>query len=181
MREARRALDEAAEEASRTSWLAERHAEREGEGSGTAIQRAKLEAELAAERRHAEGAEKAQRRGFATATSSSGESGWRARRCPRWGGRATRCAASPSGSSTTPRSWRGAEDEGGGDVAAELRECSQEEFGLQGELRDASEAMTVAEVEATQLRGHRDESTAELERLGRRSRRGARSRRAGPR
>ncbi len=59
LREARRALDQAAEEASRTSWLAERHAEREGEGSGTAIQRAKLEAELAAERRHAEGAEKA--------------------------------------------------------------------------------------------------------------------------
>ena len=56
--------------------------------------------------------------------------------------------------------------DGGGDIAAELRECSQQEFGLQGELREASEAMTVAEVEATQLRGHRDESTAELQRLG---------------
>jgi chromosome segregation protein len=57
------------------------------------------------------------------------------------------------------------EGEDGGDVAAELRECSQQEFGLQGELREASEAMTVAEVEATQLRGHRDESTTELQRL----------------
>jgi chromosome segregation protein len=57
------------------------------------------------------------------------------------------------------------EEDGAPDVAAELRECSQEEFGLQTELRDASEAMTVAEVEATQLRGQRDESTAELERL----------------
>src|SRR5262249_39507359 len=56
--------------------------------------------------------------------------------------------------------------EGGGDIAAELRECSQQEFGLQGELREASEAMTVAEVEATQLRTQRDESTSELERLG---------------
>src|SRR5262249_8417539 len=56
--------------------------------------------------------------------------------------------------------------DGDGDVAAELRECSQQEFGLQGELREASEAMTVAEVEATQLRGRRDESSAELEHLG---------------
>ncbi len=59
LRDGRRALDEAAEEASRTGWLAERHAEREGDGSGSAIQRAKLEAELTAERRHAEGAERA--------------------------------------------------------------------------------------------------------------------------
>ena len=62
LRDARRALDQAAEEASRTSWLAERHAERDGEGSGTAIQRAKLEAELAAEQRHAESAETARRK-----------------------------------------------------------------------------------------------------------------------
>jgi chromosome segregation protein len=57
-------------------------------------------------------------------------------------------------------------EDGDGDIAAELRECSQQEFGLQGELRDASEAMTTAEVEASQLRGHRDESSAELQRLG---------------
>src|SRR5205085_4969522 len=38
IRDARRALDEAAAAASRTGWLAERHAERKGEGSGTAIQ-----------------------------------------------------------------------------------------------------------------------------------------------
>ena len=69
------------------------------------------------------------------------------------------------------------EGEDGGDVAAELRECSQQEFGLQGELREASEAMTVAEVEATQLRGHRDESTAELAAPRRRPGRGARRRR----
>ena len=39
-------------------------------------------------------------------------------------------------------------------------------FGLQGGAPQASEAMTVAEVEATQLRGHCDEGTAELQRLG---------------
>src|SRR5206468_4734860 len=49
LRGARRELDEAAEEASRTTWLAERHAERSDGGAGSgAIQRAKLEAELAA-------------------------------------------------------------------------------------------------------------------------------------
>src|SRR5262249_45355948 len=55
LREARRHLDEATEEANRATWLADRHAERSEGGSGSgAIQRAKLEAELAAERRHAE-------------------------------------------------------------------------------------------------------------------------------
>jgi chromosome segregation protein len=165
LRDARRALDQAAEEASRTGWLAERHAEREGEGSGTAIQRAKLEAELTAERRHAEGAERARQkrlgdreeleRRIALEKETLSALG-RARDALR--GVAERLEA---------RAAQLAEGEGedGGDVAAELRECSQQEFGLQGELREASEAMTVAEVEATQLRGHRDESTTELQRL----------------
>ena len=70
-----------------------------------------------------------------------------------------------AGSSAAPRrSARGSDGEA--TIAAELRECSQQEFGLQAELREASEAMTVAEVEATQLRGQRDESSAELQRLG---------------
>src|SRR5918994_2369223 len=60
LRDARRELDEATEEATRTTWLADRRAERGGEASGAAaIQRAKLEAELAAERRHAEAAGRA--------------------------------------------------------------------------------------------------------------------------
>ena len=42
LRDARRKLDEAAEEASRTTWLAERYAERSEGGSGSgAIKRAK--------------------------------------------------------------------------------------------------------------------------------------------
>ncbi len=56
--------------------------------------------------------------------------------------------------------------EGGGEVAAELRECSQQEYGLQAEMREVSESLTTAEVEASQLRQRRDEGRAELERLG---------------
>jgi chromosome segregation protein len=166
LREARRELDHAAEEASRTAWLAERHAERAEQGSGSAIQRAKLEAELAAERRHAEAAGRARekrlrdRRELERRISLERETLPALRRghdaLLRLAGLLERRA----------EGLAAIEDESGGEVAAELRECSQEEFGLQGELRDASEAMTVAEVEATQLRGQREEGAAELQRLG---------------
>jgi chromosome segregation protein len=56
-------------------------------------------------------------------------------------------------------------DAGGGEVAAQLRECSQQEFELQGELREASEGLTAAEVDASQLQARRDEGRAELARL----------------
>jgi chromosome segregation protein len=166
LRDARRALDEAAEEASRTGWLAERHAEREGEGSGTAIQRAKLEAELTAERRHAEGAERARQKRQLDRQELERRIALEQETLPALG--RARDALRRVADQLERRAAKLAEAEGedGGDVAAELRECSQQEFGLQGELREASEAMTVAEVEATQLRGHRDESTAELQRLG---------------
>src|SRR5215207_6485489 len=166
IREARRALDEAAEEASRTGWLAERHAEREGEGSGTAIQRAKLEAELAAERRHAEGAERAREKRLRDRQELERRIALESETLPALG--RARDALRRVAERLEERAAKLGETEGsdGGDVAAELRECSQQEFGLQGELREASEAMTVAEVEATQLRGHRDESTTELQRLG---------------
>jgi chromosome segregation protein len=166
IREARRTLDQAAEEASRTGWLAERHAERGGEGSGTAIQRAKLEAELAAERRHAEGAERARQKRLRDREELERRIALEQQTLPALS--RARDALRRVAERLEARAAKLAEGEGegGGDVAAELRECSQQEFGLQGELREASEAMTVAEVEATQLRGHRDESTAELSRLG---------------
>ncbi len=166
IRDARRALDQAAEEASRTGWLAERHAEREGEGSGTAIQRAKLEAELAAERRHAEGAERAREKRQRDREELQRRIALEQRTLPALARARDALRSVAERLEARAAKLAGTEGEHGGDVAAELRECSQQEFGLQGELRDASEAMTVAEVEATQLRGQRDESTAELERLG---------------
>ena len=166
LREARRALDEATEEASRTAWLAERHAERKGEGSGTAIQRAKLEAELTAERRHAEGAERARQKRLRDREELERRISLERETLPALG--RARDALRRLAERLEERAAKLARAEGddGGDVAAELRQCSQQEFGLQTELREASEAMTVAEVEATQLRTRRDESTAELQRLG---------------
>ncbi len=167
LRDARRALDEATEEANRATWLAERHAERSEEGTGSgAIQRAKLEAELAAERRHAEAAERARERRLEDRRELEQRISLEQETLPALG---RACEALLRLGDALERhaaalAETGGED--GSDVAAELRECSQEEFGLQTELRDASEAMTVAEVEASQLRGQRDESTAELERLG---------------
>ncbi|MDX6607401.1 MAG: chromosome segregation protein, partial [Solirubrobacterales bacterium] len=167
LRDARRTVDEAAEEASRTTWLSERHAERGGEGSGSgAIQRAKLEAELTAERRHAEAAERARQKRLLDRQELERRISLESETLPALA--RARDALLRLGELLEQRAARLAEAEGDGgtDIAAELRECSQQEFGLQAELREASEAMTVAEVEATQLRGHRDESTAEVQRLG---------------
>jgi chromosome segregation protein len=166
LRDARRGLDEASEQASRTTWLAERQAERGGEASGSgAIRRAKLEAELAAERRHAEVAARAQEKRLSDREELERRISLESETLPALA--RARDALRRVAEQLEARAARIGADEGdgGGDVAAELRECSQQEFGLQGELREASEAMTVVEVEATQLRGHRDESTAELERV----------------
>jgi chromosome segregation protein len=167
LRSARRELDEASEEASRTTWLAERHAERSDEGAGSgAIQRAKLEAELAAERRHAEAAERAKEKRLRDRQELERRISLEQETLPALGRAREALLALGRSLEGHAASLAGPEQDGAADVAAELRECSREEFGLQGELREASEAMTIAEVEATQLRGQRDESTAELERLG---------------
>ncbi len=167
LRTARRELDEATEEASRTVWLAERRAERgEGDGGSAAIQRAKLEAELAAERRHAEAAERARQARIRDRQELERRIALERETLPalRRAHDALRRVAERLERRTEALGASGGD--GDAEIAAELRECSQQEFGLQGELREASEAMTVAEVEASQLRGHRDESSAELERLG---------------
>jgi chromosome segregation protein len=166
IRDARRSLDQAAEEASRTGWLAERHAEREDGGSGTAIQRAKLEAELAAERRHAEGAERARQKRLRDREELQRRIDTEQETLPALGRARDALRRLAERLEAHAAELAATEEADGGDVAAELRECSQQEFGLQTELREASEAMTVAEVEATQLRGHRDESAAELQQLG---------------
>jgi chromosome segregation protein len=166
LRGARRELDEASEEASRTTWLAERHAERSDEGAGSgAIQRAKLEAELAAERRHAEAAERAKEKRLRDRQELERRMSLEQETLPALGRAREALVRLGDSLERQAAALAETEEDGGADVAAELRECSQEEFGLQAELREASEAMTIAEVEATQLRGQRDESAAELERL----------------
>jgi chromosome segregation protein len=165
-RSLRRGLDEAAEEANRATWLAERQAERSEGGAGSgAIQRAKLEAELAAERRHAEAAERAKEKRLRDRHELERRITLEQETLPSLGRVREALLLLGQRLESHAATLAAPEGEDGSDVAAELRECSQEEFGLQGELREASEAMTVAEVESSQLRGQRDENTAELERL----------------
>jgi chromosome segregation ATPase len=59
----------------------------------------------------------------------------------------------------------GGEDEAD-DVTEELRACSREEYGLQAKLREVAESVTEAEVRAAHIEDRRDESAAELERIG---------------
>jgi chromosome segregation protein len=165
-REARRELDEASEEANRATWLAEQRAQREeGEGQ-TAIRRAQLEAELAAERRHVEAAERARKardsdrerleRRIALERETLPALGLAQRALTRVSERLAQRAealAAPA-------------EDGGGEIADELRECSEREYGIQAELREIGETLTTAEVEAAQLRDRRDEGAAELRRLG---------------
>jgi chromosome segregation ATPase len=53
------------------------------------------------------------------------------------------------------------------DVTAKLRACSREEAELQGRLHATGDALTETEVRAAHLRDRRDETAAELERIGR--------------
>jgi chromosome segregation ATPase len=57
-------------------------------------------------------------------------------------------------------------EQGGDDVTAELRSCSRREAELQAKLRAIAERVTQAEVSAAHLRDRRDETAAELERIG---------------
>jgi chromosome segregation protein len=165
-REARRELDEASEEASRATWLAEQRAQRdEGEGQSS-LRRAQLQAELAAERRHVEAAAKAReardrdREKLETRIALERETLPTLERAHRaLVGVAERLEA-------RAEVLAAATEDGGGEIATELRECSEQEYGLQAELREVSETLTTAEVEAAQLRDRRNEGSAELKRLG---------------
>ncbi len=163
LREARRALDEATEEARRASWLADKRAEREQ--GPTTLRRAQLDAELAAERRHAQAAER-----LAAARRAEGER-LRRRIETETETLPALAAAREALARVLERVERRADAIGapgaehGGEVAQELRECSKLEFELGGRMREVSEALTTAEVGAAQLRDRRDESRAELERL----------------
>ena len=163
-REAQRRLDTANEEASRTRWLAEKRAERE-DGGSTTVKRAQLEAELAAERRHADAAKRA-----ADARRTESE---RLRRrieletetLPALGAAREALIAVGERLERRAKTLAGPQEEGGGEVAAELRECSQQEYAIGGEMREITEALTATEVETAQLRDRRDESRRELIRL----------------
>ena len=166
LREGRRRQDEATEEATRAELRAQRRAERE-EDRPTTVKRAQLEAELAAERRHAEADERA-----ATVRRADQEK-LRQRielerlTLPALGTTREALQAALAAVERRAGALDAPGEEHGGEVAAELRECSQQEFALQSEMREVGEALTKAEVEFAQLGGSRDEARAELDRLAR--------------
>ena len=162
LRESRRGLDEATEELRRAEWLAERRAERSSDGP-TTVKRVQLETELAAERRHAEAAVRAGearrrdqerlRRRIELETNT----------LPGLAKVRDALSAAVAALERHAESIGGAPGEGGaGEVAAELRECSRQEYELGAELRQIGESLTAAEVEAAQLRDRRDQSRTEL-------------------
>jgi chromosome segregation protein len=162
LRRAGRDVAEAAEAVSRAEWVIARRREAPDEGPG-AVRRAELHAALRAERRMAERIERerAERTGSLERLRTGIE---RDEAAARDGERAAAALDSAAGAVSARRDALATELEhhtaGGEQAAAALRACAHEEAGIQARLREASEAVTGAEVTAQQVR----DSAAEVER-----------------
>ena len=170
LRASARELDEAAEAVRRLERQAQLRREAPAEGA-PAVRQAELTAELRAERRLAEQIERerAERRSRAELLRSAIE------RQVQVAAAAERVALALELAEAAVAERRerlaaelAADEELGEGTAAELRACAQEEAGLQERLRKASEAVTVAEVRAQQVRDRAAEHRGELERLAQR-------------
>ncbi len=172
LRAAVRELDETAEGVRQADWLIRRRGEAPDEGT-SAVRRAELGAELRAERRLADQAERER----AERARRIDGLRWRIERDAELVAAAERAAAAielAEGAVGERHELLAAalmEDEAAGErTAAELRACAHEEAQLQGRLREASELVTVAEVRTQQVRDAAAESRHELsavaERLG---------------
>jgi len=170
LRAAARQLDEGAEAVRRLEHQLELRRESPAEGA-LAVRHAELTAELRAERRMAEQVERerAERRSRAELLRGAIE------RQLEVVAAAERAAAALERAEAAVAECRDrlakeleADEALGESTAAELRSCAQEEAGLQERLRKASEAVTMAEVRAQQVRDRAAEHGAELERLAQR-------------
>jgi chromosome segregation protein len=164
LRKAFREAEQAGEAVRRADWLIERRSEAPDEGPA-AVKRARIEAEIAAERRMAERAAREQRERTVQAQRLRA----RIERGERVAESATRAitALESAAEAVGARHLKLAEeltaDEAVGErTAAELRACAQEEVSLQARLRKASEGVTTAEVAAQQIRDTAAEAQHEL-------------------
>jgi chromosome segregation protein len=161
-RRASREVAEAAEAVSRTEWVIARRREAPDEGPG-AVRRAELIADLRAERRLAERieAERAERSRSLARVRTGIE---RDAEIEHDAGRGAAALERAQAAVAARRDALAAELDrhaaGGEQTAGALRACAHEEAELQGRLRDASEAVTGAEVAAQQVR----DTAAEVER-----------------
>jgi chromosome segregation protein len=162
LRRAGREVAEAAEAVSRAEWVIARRREAPDEGPG-AVRRAELHAALRAERRMAERIER-ERAERARSLERLRAGVERDETAARDGERAAAALESAATAVSARRDALERELEqhtaGGEQAAAALRACAHEEAGIQARLRDASEAVTAAEVAAQQVR----DSAAEVER-----------------
>jgi chromosome segregation protein len=163
-REASRALDEADELLRRATRRIELRSGAPEEGQA-AVRRARVEADLGAERRLAQRAdhERAEREVRLVRLRS------RATRCRKLAARAERAAVALQRAAEAVAARRdalaeqlAADEAVGQQTAAELRACAREEVEIQARLKEASDAVTHAEVRAQQARDVEHESMARL-------------------
>ncbi len=162
LRRASRDVAEAAEAVSRAEWVIARRREAPDEGPG-AVRRAELHAALRAERRMAERIER--ERGERARSLERLRTGIERDEVAVRDGERAGAALDTAGAAVGAR--RDALEAelrrhaaGGEEAAAALRACAHEEAGIQSRLREASEAVTAAEVAAQQVR----DAAAEVER-----------------
>src|SRR4051794_10702080 len=169
LRKALRDAEQAGESVRRADWLIERRREAPDEGP-SAVKRARIEAEIAAERRLAERAAREQRERTVQAQRlrTRIERGERVAEAARRAIGALEKAAEVVGARHLQLAEELTADEAVGErTAAELRACAQEEVGLQARLRKASEGVTQAEVAAQQIRDAAAEAQHELDDVAR--------------
>src|SRR4051812_16559635 len=165
LRKAFREAEQAGEGVRRTEWLIERRREAPDEGPA-AVTRARIEAEIGAERRMAERAAREQRERTVQAQRLRAriERGERVAVSAKRAITALETAAEAVGARHLQLAEELTADEAVGErTAAELRACAQEEVGLQARLRKASEGVTQAEVGAQQVRDAAAEAQHELD------------------
>lgn len=167
LRNALREKEQATEAVSRNDWLIERRREAPDEGPA-AVKRARIEAELAAERRNEERAERERRERakHAEQLRTRIERGERVAETARRAVAALSAAADAVGARHVALANELTADEAVSErTAAELRACAQEEVGLQARLRKGSEAVTQSEVAAQQIRDAAADASGELTRV----------------
>ena len=168
LRSATHALDEGRERVERLGRSIERRRAAPAEGAA-AVRRAALQAELRAEQRLAEHAERerAQRRLRVRLLVARIDADERIEAIARRAATALEAAHTAVAGQRAVVENRLAADEASAEhVAEELRACAREEAELQGRLRERSEAVTLAEVAAQRARDGAAEATAEAARLG---------------
>ncbi|HVC83876.1 MAG TPA: AAA family ATPase [Solirubrobacteraceae bacterium] len=164
LRAADREQAEAAEDERRAGWLIEQRRAAPDQGE-TAVRRAQLEGERAAERRAVDRVERERRgreRRIAVLERQAGADSALAPQAECFVVTLEGLGGALDASLATMEGELRADSAAGEALAGALRECASEESGLQARLRELADAVTSAEVAAQQARDHAAEAEAEL-------------------